>query len=344
MTKAASWVATVGACVIALLAGVLNPALAEKPFYEGKTITLSSYGGAGNNYDTYSRLVSRHLGKHIPGHPNIIVMNQPGAGGLVAANYTSRIAPQDGTFITLVSDGLLMFEATGRKGLQDSLTKFKWLAALSSSNVVTATWAGSHIKTIDDARKREVRLGGSGAGAMSSVVPELYNSFAGTRFTVVQGYRSAPEQNLAMERGELDGRGAASWTSFKNLMPNEIKDGKLNVIAQIGTSRASDLPDAPLLTELAGSDPKKQAIAQFVSKALTLSRSVAAPPHAPDAQVEILRKGFADLVKDPEFLAEADRLHLDIGFVPGPEVGALIKDVLSTPKDVIDETKVMMKL
>ena len=173
MTKAASWVATVGACVIALLAGVLNPALAEKPFYEGKTITLSSYGGAGNNYDTYSRLVSRHLGKHIPGHPNIIVMNQPGAGGLVAANYTSRIAPQDGTFITLVSDGLLMFEATGRKGLQDSLTKFKWLAALSSSNVVTATWAGSHIKTIDDARKREVRLGGSGAGAMSSVVPEL---------------------------------------------------------------------------------------------------------------------------------------------------------------------------
>jgi tripartite-type tricarboxylate transporter receptor subunit TctC len=189
--------------VFGMLAGAGRIAAAED-FFAGKKITLTSFGGAGNNYDTYARLVSRHLSKYIPGHPPIFVVNQPGAGGLTAINYASRIAPQDGTLFTLVSDGLLMFEATGRPGILDSLTKFKWLGALSSSNVVTATWYKSNIKTLDDAKKREVRLGGSGAGAMSSVVPELYNSFVGTRFSIIQGYQSAPKQNLAMDRGELD--------------------------------------------------------------------------------------------------------------------------------------------
>jgi tripartite-type tricarboxylate transporter receptor subunit TctC len=317
---------------------------AADDFFAGKKMTLTSFGGAGNNYDTYARLLSRHLGKYIAGHPSFVVVNQPGAGGLTALNYASRIGPQDGTLITLVSDGLLMFEATGRQGLQDSLAKFKWIGALSSSNVVTATWYKSNIKTLDDAKKREVRLGGSGAGAMSSVVPELYNSFVGTKFSIIQGYQSAPEQNLAMDRGELDGRGAASWTSFKNLLTKEISDGKLNALGQIGTRKEIDLPNVPLLTELVADDPKKLAIAKFISKALTLSRSLAAPPGVPDERVAVLRKAVADVVKDPEFLSEVTRLTLDIGFVPGTEVEQLIKEVLSTPKDVIDAAKVMMKL
>ena len=270
------------AVVIALATAGLDRIAAADDFFAGKKITLTSFGGAGNNYDTYARLVSRHLGKYIPGHPPIFVVNQPGAGGLTAMNYASRIAPQDGTLFTLVSDGLLMFEATGRPGLSDSLAKFKWIGALSSSNVVTATWYKSNVKTLDDAKKRNVRLGGSGAGAMSSVVPELYNSFVGTRFSIIQGYQSAPEQNLAMDRGELDGRGAASWTSFKNLLTKEISEGKLNVLAQIGTRKESDLQNVPLLTELVADDAKKLAIAKFISKALTLSRSLAAPPGVPD--------------------------------------------------------------
>ena len=325
------------------LAGAGRIAAADD-FFAGKKLTLTSFGGAGNNYDTYARLVSRHLGKYIPGHPSIFVVNLPGAGGLTAMNYASRIAPQDGTLFTLVSDGLLMFEATGRPGLSDSLAKFKWIGALSSSNVVTATWYKSNIKTLDDAKKRDVRLGGSGAGAMSSVVPELYNSFVGTRFSIIQGYQSAPEQNLAMDRGELDGRGAASWTSFKNLLTKEISEGKLNVLAQIGTRKEIDLQNVPLLTELVAGDAKKLAIAKFISKALTLSRSLASPPGVPDERVAILRKAVAQVIKDPEFLSEVTRLTLDIGFVPGPEVEELIKEVLSTPKDVVDAAKVMMKL
>jgi tripartite-type tricarboxylate transporter receptor subunit TctC len=317
---------------------------AADDFFAGKKITIGSYGGAGNNYDTYSRMVARHLGKYVPGHPSFIVLNQPGAGGLTGLNYASRIAPQDGTFISLVSDGLLMFEATGRSGIQDSLAKFKWLGALSSSNVVTVTWYKSNVKTLDDAKTRNVRLGGSGAGAMSSMVPELYNSFVGTKFSIIQGYVSAPEQNLAMDRGELDGRGAASWTSFKNLLTKEISEGKLNVLGQIGPRKEAELPEVPLLTDLVVGDPNKYGIARFVSQALTLSRSLAAPPGVPDDRVAILRKAIAEMVKDPELLSEVTRLSLDIGYVPGPEVEALIKDVLATPKDVVDGAKVLMKL
>jgi tripartite-type tricarboxylate transporter receptor subunit TctC len=332
------------ALVCASMCALASSAHAADDFFAGKKITIGSYGGAGNNYDAYSRMVARHLGKYIPGHPSFIVVNQPGAGGLMGLNYASRIAPQDGTFISLVSDGLLMFEATGRPGIQDSLAKFKWLGALSSSNVVTVTWYKSGVRTIDDAKTRSVRLGGSGAGAMSSMVPELYNAFVGTRFAIIQGYVSAPEQNLAMDRGELDGRGAASWTSFKNLLPKEIAEGKLNVLGQIGPKKDEELAHVPLLTELVAHDPGKLPIAQFVSRALTLSRSLAAPPSVPDERIAILRKGIAQMVKDPDVLAEAAKLSMDIGFVPGPEVEVLIKEVLATPKDVVDGAKVLMKL
>jgi tripartite-type tricarboxylate transporter receptor subunit TctC len=330
-------------CAIAWVA-LMGAADAADDFYAGKKITIGSYGGAGNNYDAYSRMVARHLGKYIPGNPSLLVVNQPGAGGLMGLNYASRIAPQDGTFISLVSDGLLMFEATGRPGIQDSLAKFKWLGALSSSNVVTVSWYKSGVKTLDDAKRRDVRLGGSGAGAMSSMVPELYNAFVGTRFLIIQGYVSAPEQNLAMDRGELDGRGAASWTSFKNLLPKEIAEGKLHVLGQIGPKKDEELRDVPLLIDLVAHDPKKLPIAQFVSRALTLSRSLAAPPGVPDERVAILRKAIAEMIKDPDLLAEVTKLSLDIGFVPGPEVELLIKQVLATPKDVVDGAKVLMKL
>jgi tripartite-type tricarboxylate transporter receptor subunit TctC len=333
-------------CVVliaTLMIGVGGSA-AQDTFYAGKTITIVSYGGAGNNYDTYARMLSRHLGKYIPGHPQIVVVNMPGAGGISAANYVARVAPQDGTTIQIESDGLLMFEATGRAGLQDSLGRFKWLGALSSANMITATWYKSKIRTINDAKSRDVRLGGSGAGAMSSTVPLLYNAFVGTRFVIVQGYRSAPEQHLAMDRGELDGRGAASWTSFKNLLGKEIDEGKLHALGQIGLKRESDLPNVPLLVELARNNPKHLAIATFVSKALTLSRSVNVGPGVPDDRVALLRKAIAAVVKDAEYRAEVRKFRLDTGFVPGTEVEALVREVLATSKGVVRDVQAVMKI
>lgn len=316
---------------------------AAEDFFAGRKITITTFGSPGSNYDMNARLVSRHLGKYIPGHPSFLVINQQGAGGLTAMNYAARIAPQDGTLITLVSDGLLIFEATGRQGLSDSLAKFKWLAGLSNSNAVTVTWHASGVKTLDDAKLRTVRVSGAGAGAMT-FVPELYNSFLGTKFAVIQGYASSAAQNLAMQRGETDGRGGVSWNAMKSLLPKEIADGKLIVLGQIGERREPDLPNVPLLTDLVASDPRKLAIARFVSKSLSLSRSFAAPPGVPDERVAMLRNAFEKVVKDPEFVSESERLLIDIDFVPGAEAESLVKEVLSTPKDVIDATRAMMKL
>jgi tripartite-type tricarboxylate transporter receptor subunit TctC len=243
----------------------------------------------------------------------------------------------------MISDGMVMYEASGRPGVLESLGTFKWLGALSRSNQVTITWHTSNIRTLEDAKKREVRLGGSGVAAMSTVLPQLYNSLVGTRFVTVQGYKGAPDQNLALERGELDGRGVASWTSYKNMMPQEIRDGKVHVIVQIGMERESDLPNVPLLIELAGPDPQNLGVTTFVSKALMLTRSVVAPPGVPNDRVAILRNGLADVVRDKAFLAEVEKLVLDIGFRPGAEVQALVADVLASPKDVVERMKFMMK-
>ena len=328
--------------VAVAIIGTVSPAAADD-FFAGKRITITHFGGAGNTYDAYSRLLTRHLGRYIPGNPSFVVVSQPGAGGLTQVNYAARIAPQDGTLISMISDGMVMYEASGRPGVQESLGKFKWLGALSKSNQVTITWHTSNIRTLEDAKKREVRLGGSGVAAMSTVLPQLYNSLVGTRFVTVQGYKGAPDQNLALERGELDGRGVASWTSYKNMMPQEIRDGKVHVIVQVGLEREPDLPNAPLLIELAGTDPQNIAVTTFVSKALMLTRTVVAPPGVPDDRVAILRKALADVVNDKAFLAEVDKLVLDIGFRPGAEVQALVADVLASPKDVVERMKIMMK-
>lgn len=333
---------SLGVAAVALTIGTFSPATADD-FYAGKRITITHFGGAGNAYDAYSRLLARHLGRYIPGNPTFVVVSQPGAGGLTQVNYAARIAPQDGMLISMISDGMVMYEASGRPGLHKSLGKFRWLGALSKSNQVTITWHTSNIRSLEDAKKRDVRLGGSGAAAMSSVLPQLYNSLVGTRFVTVQGYKGAPDQNLALERGELDGRGAASWTSYKNMMPQEIADGKIHVMVQVGMEKEPDLPNVPLLIELTGNDPTNLAVTTFVTKALMLTRTVVAPPGVPDQRVAILRNALAEVVKDKAFLAEIDKLVLDIGFRPGAEVQALVTEVLASPKDVVDRMKVMMK-
>ena len=164
---------------VAILGATLAVAgafLSSKPawsadFYAGKTITMSTHGGVGGSYDTYLRLFARHLGSHIPGRPNVEVVNQPGAGGLLAVNYAGQTAPKDGTFLSLIDQGIPLFEATGQPGLHVSLKKFEWIGNLSTSNNVTVTWYASKIRSMSDATKREVTMAASGAGSPSASIP-----------------------------------------------------------------------------------------------------------------------------------------------------------------------------
>lgn len=320
------------------LQAVATPADAND-FYAGKTISMSTHTGPGGGYDTYLRMLSRHMGRHIPGKPNLVVVNQPGAGGLTAVNHAGRVAPQDGTWLTLVSQGLLMHEATGAPGLQVSLQHFKWLGNLSQSNNVTATWHTSSAKTVEDAKTREVVVGATGAGSISTQVPAVLNALLGTRFKAIAGYEGGAQMNLAMQRGEIEGRGTNTWASYKATMPKEVKEGKLNVLLQIGLRKEPDLPNVPLLVDLVKGDPQKEAVGRFVSLTLAIARPLAAPPGVPDDRVAVLRRAFDATMTDLEFLAESEKLGAEIDPMTGEEVQEAVKQILTTPKDVIERTQ-----
>jgi tripartite-type tricarboxylate transporter receptor subunit TctC len=334
---------TLRAIIVAALAVMLATTVASaQDFFAGKTISLSTHSTTGAGYDTYLRLLARHMGKHIPGHPGFVVLNQPGAGGLLAANYAAKAALQDGTFLTLVSQGLLVIEAVGRRGLQMSLTSFKWLGNFSRSNNVTVTWATSKVAALADAMSRDVTVGATGAGSATVVGPTLYNSLLGTRFRIIQGYSGTGQINLAMQRGEIDGHANSTWASIKSTLKNDFRDGKLNVLIQTGLRKEPDLAAVPLLSDLVAGNPGKEAVAQFISLAVSIARPLAAPPGVPEERVAILRRAFDATVKDPEFLAEAEKLNADIDPMTGEETQAAIATVLSTPKPVIAQLEAIL--
>jgi tripartite-type tricarboxylate transporter receptor subunit TctC len=303
-------------------------------FYAGKTITITVGFGTGGSYDLYSRLLCRHLGKHIPGNPDCIVVNRPGAGGMLAFNQAGKIGPQDGTLVTTVSHGLLLQEVVDIPGLQASLRTYNWIGNFSQSNNVTATWHTSPVKSMDDAKRREVTVAASGAGSTSSQMATVYNNLLGTKFKAIMGYEGGAQENLAMQRGETDGRATNTWSSYVASIAKPKEN--LNVLVQIGLRREADLPDVPLLTDLVTDDPKKHAIALLISQSLALARPVAAPPDTPADRVELLRRGFDAAMKDPALLAEASKSGLDISAMTGKEVQDIIAQVLTTPADIKD--------
>lgn len=318
----------------AVLLLIATPSRADD-FFAGKTITLMAHTAPGGGYDTYLRLLSRHMGRFIAGQPTLIVTNKPGAGGLLALNHAGNLAPRDGTFMTLVQQAILLHEPMGAPGLQVSLRQLNWIGNLSQSNNLVVTWHTSPVKTIEDAKVREATLGASGTGSTAAQLPVFINAILGTRFKVVLGYDGGTSIQLAMQRGEVEGRGANTWSSYKATTPNEVRDGKYNLLIQVGLRKEPDLPNVPLLTELSRGDPQKEPIARFVSLAMTVSRPLAAPPNVSADRVAILRKAFDATMKDAAFLTEADKLGAEIDPMNGREVQDAVGEILSTPKDVI---------
>jgi len=331
------WLLPIAGSVLAVLAAGLPTSAAAADFYAGKTITISTYGAPGDSYDVYMRLLSRHYGRHIPGIPRFSAINQPGAGGLLAINHAARLAPQDGTFLSVASQGLLIFEATGQPGLQTSIGNFNWLGSFTQSNNVTVTWHTSKIKTLQDAIANEVTVGASGAAGGSVIGPAIYNAVLGTRFKVVYGYQGGAHIDLAMKRGEVEGRGNNTWAGYKATMPNEIRDGMLNVLIQTGLRKDRDLQHVPLFLDLVRGNPRGEPVAQFMSQAVAIARPVAAPPGVPPERVEILRRAFDATMRDPAFLAEASKIGAEIDPLTGEQVQDIVMRVLDTPKSVINQ-------
>jgi tripartite-type tricarboxylate transporter receptor subunit TctC len=311
-------------------------------FYKGKQIRIIVRTTTGTDYDAYSRLLGRFMGKHIPGHPSMIVQNMTGGGGIIAANYMAEVAPHDGTVIGIVSQGLAIDQALEKsKQLKADLRKFNWIANVNFSNQLLAVWHTSPTKTIEDAKKRETTIGTTGAGSASVQYPSFYNNVVGTKFKIVFGYQSGAYIDLAMERGEVEGRGTNPYSSYMAGHPDWIPGKKLIPLVQAGLEKEPELPNVPLILDLPV-PARDKALLEFMARGATVGRPLATTPGVPAERVAALRKAFQDTVKDPDFLAAAAQEKLQVRPQSGQKIAEIIFGLLDAPADVRARMKVAL--
>ena len=327
---------------IAMLAAsmlVLAPsALRADPvadFYKGKNITLYIGYTIGGGYDTYARLVGRHIGKHIPGNPTIVPKNTPGAGGRIAAAYVYNVAPKDGTALCTSDQSLALQQAFGDKGIKFDTTKFLYIGNPNAGNNVVTLWHTTGVKTVEDAKKKATILGATGRNT-SAYYPMVMNALLGTQFRVLIGYRGGSHINLAMEKREVDGRGSNNWASWKSTKRDWLRDKKINIIAQVGPKKEADLPNVPLLTDLAKNDEDRKVMA-LLSAPVAIGRPLFTTPNVPADRVKALREAFDKTMKDPAFVAEAKKIDLEIDPVSGAEMQKIVADIVATPKETVNK-------
>ncbi|MGH6767456.1 MAG: Bug family tripartite tricarboxylate transporter substrate binding protein [Xanthobacteraceae bacterium] len=309
-------------------------------FYKGKQLRLIVGSSVGDGYDRWARFIARHITRHIPGSPNIIVQNMPGAGTLTATNHLYNIAPKDGTTFGSFSRNLPPQAVLGRPNFRFDPRKFEWIGSPETVNRVCVVGAASKAKTIDDVFKREILMGGMGTGMVPTVVPTILNKLVGTKFRVVEGYGGTKAVFLAIERGEVDGICMASSTL---LGPSRdlIETGKLRVLFSMEAKPMTALPDVPTMYSRLKTDEQRQ-IVTFLNAALDYGRPYAAPPGVPGDRVAALRAAFAATVKDPQFLAEAKKLGYAITYTSGEEFKALSEQIFAVPRPIIDKASALL--
>ncbi len=326
-------------CMLSALAGATLSALAQPSdtFYKNRQVRLVIGANGGSSFDAYGRLLAAHLGRHIPGNPTIVPSNMPGASGITSASYLYQAAPKDGLVIGTFNDNMPLRQVL-EPALRFDLKGFNWLGAMGNSVAVLITWHTSGVKTLDDAKKKTVVLGALGNDGGNAVYPRLLNKYLGTQFKLVLGYQGGSTLQLAMERGEIDGRGAVVWSGFKAGWPHWIAEKKINVLVQVGLAKDKDLPDVPLLIDLAKT-PQQRAVFQFLSSNTAVGFPVVAPPGVPVDRVAILRKAVADTMSDPAFLRDAERQRLPVQFTPGDDVQRIVQGLVTAPPEVIATLK-----
>ena len=331
--------------VLGALAGAPAPLAADPvaDFYAGKQMRFVIRTPPGGDYDQLSRLLARHIGKHIPGKPNVTPQNMPGGGGIVAANYIGQVAPRDGTLLTMVSQGLPVDQALGlNPSLKVDLRDFNWLGNMANSNQILAVWHTSPTKNLDDARKRVTTIGSTGAGSMSVQLPAFYNNVLGTKFRIVVGYPGGQHVDLAMEQGELEGRGTNTYTGYMASKPQYLRDKLLRPLIQVGIEPEPELGDVPLLKDLP-LPPKDKQLAEYMSKAVSVGRPVATTPGVPADRLAALRKAFDLALEDPEFKDEAEKTNAEIRPMSAQVLTRIIRELIEAPEDVRARVKLALQ-
>jgi tripartite-type tricarboxylate transporter receptor subunit TctC len=303
-------------------------------FYKGRQIDMVIGYSPGGTYDLYARLVARFLGDFIPGKPKIVPRNMPGAGSRLATNWVYSVGPKDGTVIATGDQSLAVEQAMGDKAIRIDTAKLNYIGNPNADNNTTVTWYTSGVKTIEDAKVKDVPVGATG-GSTSSQYPKAMNALIGTRFQIITGYPGGNDINLAMEKGEVMGRGSNAWGAWKATRPQWLKDKKINILVQIGLHKAPDLPDVPLLMDLAKND-EDRAVLKLLSASGDIGRPLFVAPEVPKERVQALREAFNRMVKDPTFLETAKKEHFDIDPRTGEEMQQIVEEIIATPKPIRD--------
>ena len=331
---------------LATVAGALAPAMtmpamtapakAQTNFYAGRTLNIIVGSSTGGYYDTAGRTIARHLARFIPGKPNIVVQNQPGAGGLSAANRLATSVPRDGLTIATVSRGIPQLALCGDPNVSFDPMKLTWLGSLSSytdDGYLLVVNASSPIKTLDDARKQKITLAGVGVGATNTTFALIAQELLGVNADIVRGFPGANDIWLAMERGEIDGQ-VIDLSAIMAARPQLWKDGKLRVLVQFArTTRLPEIPNAPTARELV-TDPKDHAYLEFAESPFFMALPFAAPPEIPAERAAILEQGFMKMALDPKFRAEMAQAGMLTSPIDGKAVRKVIEEAAKTPQEV----------
>lgn len=297
----------------------------------GKVFEIVVSEAVGGGSDTMARLVSRHIGRHLPGQPSVLVRNMPGAGGLAGANYLYNVAPKDGSTIGMVEQSIQSQQLFRVKGLMADVTKFNWLGRTMSNNAVLFAWHTAPVKTIEDAYTRELAVSASGQSSLMRWT--ALKRITGVKFKLIIGHQGTAEASLAMERGEVDAL-SAPWVVVRSSKAEWLRDGKINLLLQTGLDHASGLETVPRLVDLAKTD-EQRAVLELLSKPERIGRSLAAPPGLSAQRVALLRKALAETFADPEFLTDAANLHAELDPLGGEALQAIIREGMSYSPDVV---------
>ena len=310
-------------------------------FYKGRQIKFVVGANAGSTYDAVARLISRHMTRHIPGQPSAIAENMPGASSRAAANFAYNVAPQDGTVIVAVLRVLPESQLFDQENVRFDIGKFHWIGNPSSSVIAFAVWHTSPANSFEDLRRAEVIFGASGAVGSDAILPLVMNSVLGTKIKVVTGYAGSPAIDLAMIRGEVEGRGGRGFGDWQAAQPDWVKEGKIKFLLQVGLQRDPALPNVPLALELAQNDEQRQILRLF-STTPALGNPLLVGQNVPLERVKILRDAFRLTMSDPVFIKDAETARIEVTPIFGEELQKMIVEFLNYSPAVVEKAKKAM--
>ncbi|MGE5538832.1 MAG: Bug family tripartite tricarboxylate transporter substrate binding protein [Gemmatimonas sp.] len=333
------------ATMAALATGAALPARADAiaDFYKGKQINWILSAGAGGGYSSYAHAFQVYFQRHIPGNPNIIIQNMPGAGGIRAMIYLSNVAPKDGTTIGLVHSSVPFAPLFGLEGAKFDARKLNWIGSINKATGICVAWHTSPIKTAQDLWEKEFVVGGTGAGSQMETLPAMMNRVFGTKMKVISGYKGGNDVYLAMERGEVMGRCGGLISSIQSTRPDWFPQKKVVVPIQIASKRDPMFPDSPAIIEYAKEERQKQ-ILQLVLAPMEIDRPLLLPPGVPAERIAALRTAFHETMKDPGFIAEAEKEHIEIDEISGEDVQKVIEAAYALPPEVVKAAKEAMNV